>query len=155
MFLFYSSHSKTETISHARVSDNRTFRRRSQNARRGTHVWLWVIEWLLTLTEDIDERRMHNDERPRDICMHRTYLLLRVIFTVNSLESELVARPALNRETFVCEWFLCRKRFSKFTCFSLFLSYNFSQFAKSMYVFEIANVLHVPSNIVELSLIFI
>lgn len=69
---------------------------------------VWVIEWLLTLTEDIDERRMHNDERPCDICMHHACLLSHAIFTVNSLESELVARPALNRETFVHKWFLCR-----------------------------------------------
>ena len=140
------------------VSDNRTFRRRSQNARRGTHVWLWVIEWLLTLTEDIDERRMHNDERPRDICMHRTYLLLRVIFTVNSLESELVARPALNCETFVCEWFLCRKRFAKFAVFfpSFSLITSLNHLARSIYVFEIANLFFIFLPIsIELSLTFI
>lgn len=35
---WYSSRSKTETIPHARASDNRAFRRRSQNARRGTRA---------------------------------------------------------------------------------------------------------------------
>lgn len=60
------------------------------------------------------------------------YSLSRAVFTVDSLESELVARPALNRETFVrmISLRVCRKRFVKFCRFSpfllFFLSFSFS-----------------------------
>lgn len=73
--------SKTETIPRARVSPIIERFAVEVEVRGVVSRGAWIIEWLVTLTEDIDERRMHNDERPRDMYARvASYLLSCAIF---------------------------------------------------------------------------
>lgn len=103
--------------------DNRSFHRRSQNARRVVHAF-WVIEWPRTPT-----KVSKNDDAcimTSGYAMRRTHLAISASgLSRKRIRARARARPALNRRTFV-SMISPRAHGKRLHQFAVFPSFSFS-----------------------------